>query len=479
MVGKKMLPIWPYLEATLLVSLLAVIDTHFYPDSSAFRGLIFNPLWIAIFLIAGRYGTAPGVFTGFIGSAYYLYASSIENFFYGEFNFSGEDRTMVFCLMFFSALLGQMYDRTLNIYWRLNSDHDDLKGQFNNLHTHYVATQKANIELEKKIVKRQTTMKSLYDMARNLESLEEDALYRGVIDILDRFIQAKRCCFFLMDDDNKLILVAQKGYDEKDKEALNKKASTNEVILQAMTSETSVAFLEVNKNQMELPPQERCLIATPVRQEKTSKLMGIISIDEAPILSLNAGNMRILNIISDWAARGLDKSLMVHDLREKDIADEDSGVYSYTFFNTRLAEEASRFMRHAAPFSVAVLRLNRFNELEKKEKLAINHQLKEIFSRSIRFHDLICRYSDENMFAILFPLSDETEGTFHLKRLFCHINEAQLKPYDSDELLSFSLFLVSVKENKPEPMYRLKPEKGAEIVKKAIEEKMKKNEAIF
>lgn len=479
MVIKKISPAWPYLETVVFIFLLAMLDFFIFTEAMAFRNMVFNPLWIVIFLIAGRYGTAPGVFAGVMCSAYYVYASMVENFFYGDFSLSNADRTMVFCFIFFAALIGQMFNRLLNSYRKLDSDHEDVKDQFQNLLTHHWALQKANVELEKKFVRRQTTMKSLYDMARNLESLEQDALYLGVIDILERFIKASNCCFYLARPDKSFELVARSGYEENQVAALQQKSVNNKLFALAVQSEGAVSFMDGHENQMRLPVEERCLIAAAVRREGNREVLGVLTVDNAPILSFNAGNIRIINMITDWIARALDKSAMVVDLKEKEIDESSTGTYSFRFFNTRLAEEASRFMRHNTPFSVAVLRINQYQEIGEKKRQDLNQALKNIFARSIRFHDLICRYTDASTFAILFPLSDETEGAFHLKRLGGNLAEAALKPYDNELPLNFSIFMQTVKDDQPEPMYRLKPEKGAEIVKKALNAKIERNEAIF
>lgn len=479
MVVTKTSPIWPYFEAVLALFVLSLVDRFAFADSHTFREFAFNPLWIPIFFIAGRYGTAPAVFTGFICAGYYFYFGMIESFFYGEFSLTVNDRIQMFAMIFFAALLGQMYDRVLNAHWRLQTDHEDMKDQFSNLLTHHWALQKANIELEKRIVRRQTTMKSLYDIARNLESLEEKALYRGVIDILVRFIRAQKCCFFVAAKNGKISLVESHGYSEVEAAGLADKKALNRLFLSAMVSQSAISFRDGFDEEFEREPAERCLMAVSLRHTETKRLLGILTVDEAPLLSFNSGNLRILNIVADWAAKAMINSYLVADLKEKEIADDKAGTYSFRFFNTRLAEEASRFMRHNTHFSIAVLRINKFDQIKEHSLELLYDSLKKIFASSIRFHDLICRYRCDDMFAILFPLSDESEGTFHLKRLLNNISMAQIKPYQNDNLLSVSFFFLTVRDQEPEPMYRLNPEEGAEIVKKAIEAKIAADETLF
>jgi GGDEF domain-containing protein len=467
---KRISPFWPYLEAVIFISILALVDFYVFPQSHGFKALPFNLLWIPIFMIAGRYGTAPGVFTGFLCACYYFYAVSIENFYFGEFNFEHYDKLILFCFLFFSAFLGQLYDRVINKYFSLLSDHEDLKEQFANLNVHYKGLEKANDELEKRIVRRQTTLNSLYDMAKNLESLEEDALYKGTTDLIKRFIDAEKCCFYLLNQKGELEPVAFEGYSPEKLAALKFKASNNPVIQKALKTNLPISFKDGFEGQINFPPEEKCLMASSIHLISENKNVGVLTVEEAPFLSLNAGNLRILGVISDWVANALTKSKYVTGLKEKDIDDMESGTYSYKFFHTRLCEESSRFMRHSAPFSLALLKLNDFEKLDKEKKLNLLKVLKEIFSRSIRFHDLICRYKTEGVYGFIFPLADEIEGTFHLKRLMSNIKNYNLRPFEDGKELKTTLAFQTVENETPMKLYRLKPEVAANMLEQHMEE---------
>lgn len=460
-----------------MLLILYVIDNYFFPLTNAFRTLSFNLLWIPIFLISGRYGTAPAVFTGLICAGYFVYASLLENFFYGEFSLSFADKLQVFSFVFFAALLGQLYDRIINSYWRLVADKEDLEDQFNNLLTHHWALQKVNVELEKRIVRRQSTMKSLYEMARNLESLEEEGLYSGVIDLCRRFVRAKSACLFVKNQDDKLVLVKHTGHEEKDFDKLQKKVQKNALVRKGCNSRTVVFFLEGYEHQAELPSDEKTLIVAPVRQETTNRLLGLITIDSAPVLSLNSGNLKILGIISDWTARALEKNAEIRRLKDEGVESPDTGVYSYNFFKTRLKEEASRFMRHHTPFSIALLKIRDFTEISVDSQEELKNTLKQIFASTIRFHDMICNYRSPGMYVIILPLSEEKETLVHISRLKNKIETEKIKPYQDEKSLEVKYYLLTIKPGQPETMYRKTPEEGAKIVIDALEEKIGKNES--
>ncbi len=476
MLNRNKHPLWPYLEAVIFIAILSAIDFYFFPDNAGFRGASFNPLWIPVILISGRYGTAPAIFTGLLCSFYYYYTTNLENFFFGEFSLSSSDKLLMFCFLFFGAWMGQMYDRIIYRYFSLESDHQDLQEQFDNLYQHYKASKETNKELEKKLIKKHTTVSNLYSMAKNLESLKEEELYKATLDLVERFIHARKGAFYLKNKDGKLFPVASFGYEEDPTDMLTQKAEKNALIQQAIKSDLPISFLDGFKNQPELEESEKCLLAAPIKLLSSAENVGLITIDDSSFINLNAGNMRILGIIADWVANAIQKSKLVADLKEKEISDALSGTYSYKFYLTRLSEEASRFMRHGTPFTMVLMELKDFKKLPEEAQKSTLKTLGEIFKRSIRYHDLICRYKTLGIFAFLFPLSEEADSSFHMKRLISNIQNYHLKPFKNGKELDIKVVFQTVKDQQPVTLYRLPPSEAAEILIDHIDRLMENNE---
>lgn len=472
----KIHPIWPYFEGTVFVAIAAAIDYWIFPASSAFRGMPFNLLWVPIILIAGRYGTAPGVFTGFIASCYYMYAISIENFFYGDFEYALSDKIQIFSFLFFAAVFGQMYDRILNKYLILISEHEDLTEQHKNLLAHYEVLEKVNEKLEKRMIRRDVTINSLYEMAKNLESLEEKDLYVGVSDLMKRFIQAEKGAIYLLDNNGKFEPKSYFGYEANVNKILKAKIENNKLIRKALADGKTLSFRNGFDSQFTLPPEEKCLIAAPVVIGAENKIVGLITVDQAPFLSLNSSNVRILGIIADWLSNAIQKSKFVGKIKENEIDDDASRTFSYAFFKARLSEEASRFMRSDTPFTVALLRIDDFNLIDDAQQKKLLRKFGDIFKRSIRYHDIICRYKISGVFAFIFPLADESDGIFHLSRLIKNIEAEDLRPFQDGKKLETTLIIQTVKEDKPMRLYRLKPNIAAEMIEEHIDSLLKRHD---
>jgi hypothetical protein len=318
-------PGWPYLEGTLFVALTALVNAGLFPESPAFKGAPFSLLWVPILLIAGRYGTAPALFTSFLCSAYYFLRVSLENFFLGDVELSVEDKVMVFSFIFVGVFMGQMYDRIMNQLITLSHAHEDLKEQHENLQQHYKALENANVELEKRVVGRYTTLSSLYEMARGLESLDENHLYKGVLDLIHRFLHAEKMSFFYAANGTDWQLVEVFGFQAAEKDRIAAALPANPLFIHALKAEGVVSFRQGFEEQAQNADESRILLASPVVLLTNNRRVGLIFIHALPFFNLNTSSLRILSIICDWTARAFEKSQAFADLKTRELDDKLTG----------------------------------------------------------------------------------------------------------------------------------------------------------
>jgi diguanylate cyclase (GGDEF)-like protein len=436
---KRVRPWWPYIEATVFIALAILVQERFFPGNPAYRDLPFSLLWVPILLIAGRYGTAPAVFTGFLAAGFYFYGVSLENFSLREFSFSRNDKVMLFSYIFVSIFIGQMYDRLRNQLFSLQHDHDDLKAQFNNLKQHHQSLQLVNEELEKRLVGRQATLSSLYEMARGLEKLDEKHLFQGLLELLVKFMHASKCCLFLKKENGSLVLAANQGYADDERALLETKGMENSLIQTALRGEFPLSFRGGHEEQARLPHPFRSLMASPIRLLTTGQTVGIITVDEMPFLAVNAGNLRILGIIADWAAQNIEKARAFKDLQARELDDQLTGVYSNGYFRIRIVEEMNRSQRHEVPFSLFLLKIRKYEEMNPENQKDLLAIFGLVFQRSLRGIDIVCRYNRPDTFVVILPMTEEGGLSILQEKLRFEIESYSFKPFDSDEVLSLHM----------------------------------------
>ncbi|MBF0499176.1 MAG: GAF domain-containing protein [Candidatus Riflebacteria bacterium] len=436
---KKVQIYWPYLEATVFVALVALINDWFFPDNTAFRGLPFSLLWFPILLIAGRYGTAPAVFTSLICSGFYFFQVSLENFFLGTFELTSEDKVTIFAFLFVGIFLGQMYDRLMNKLISLQHEHEDLKGQNDNLLLHFQVLENANQELEKRVVGRYSTLTSLYEMAQGLESLDEKNLFRGVLELVQRFIHAESMSLFLLDDHGQLILQETMGILADEKSNLEMSMSTHQMVRQVIEKNETLTFRDGFEEQAKAPEMKRVLMAAPIYLPGKNTRFGVICLHKIPFLALNASNQRILGMISDWTARAVEKSKLFRDLQARELDDRLTGVYSYSYFQLRFDEEMNRAQRHRLPLTLVLIRIIDFEKMTGNVQEDILAILGLVFNNSIRTVDIPCRYKDPSRLAIILPLTDAAGASKLGAKLRRDIESYGFKPFHDDQELKVGL----------------------------------------
>ncbi len=411
-------PWWAYIESTILLAIVVGINRFGFPDKPAFKGLPFSLLWLPIILISSRYGTAPAVFVSVICGGYYFMSVSLENFFYGKFEFAFEDKVTLFVFLAVGVFLGQMYDRFHSRLGKLLHEHQTVKRQLENLRLHLRSLETANQKLEKRIVSRYTTLNSLYEMARYLESLSEQHLFRGIIELVRRFLQADRICVYILEGGEGIRLAESLGYSEADSGNLVARVSRNPLIRAAFEGDHVLSFRDGFEDQARKKEGFEVLLAAPIRLLHSRRTIGVLTVDRLPFLALNSGNIRILGMIADWAARALEKSKTFSNLSSREpLFDKTSGVYSQAYFEVRIVQEISRAMRYRLPLSLLTLRINGWDAVKPENQPDLLAIVARVVVHAKRDLDIPCRYPIPSVIGIILPLTDGAGAKILLERL--------------------------------------------------------------
>lgn len=425
---------WPFLEATIFVGLAVAVNRNLFPDDPGFRDQPFSLFWIPIFLIAGRYGTVVSAYTGVLTSAVYLLQVSLDDLLLGRFSVGERDKVMLFAFTFLSLVLGQMFDRYRLRLQQLENDHQELQLQFENLRSHHDSLQLANTELEKRLIGRQSTFHSLYEMSRKLESTDESALKRGVMELLIRYLSSTKACLYLFDDRHALVPAFTNGYQEGDLPRLAARARENPLLQSALAAMGPISFRQGHESQMKR--SDPVIMAAAIRPSPHEPPLGLLSIDEMPFLAVHAGNLRLLGIIADWTAQNLVKARTFTDLKTRELDDKLTGAYSYAFFRNRISEELNRAQRHRLHLTLMMLQIGNFSRMSEQSREDILSIIGLVFAHLIRDVDVACRYRDPQTFALILPLTDTAGALVLADKLRCNITNYRFKPFDhSDEEL--------------------------------------------
>ncbi|MEW6096073.1 MAG: GGDEF domain-containing protein [bacterium] len=139
----------------------------------------------------------------------------------------------------------------------------------------------------------------------------------------------------------------------------------------------------------------------------------------------------------------------------KDIKDELTNFFNYTYFQLRLSEEMTRAKRYNLPISLLVIDIDHSTNEEisvgslnkiLKRKLTFLAEISNRINTQLRKIDIPARYS-ANSIAIILTMTDK-KGAFVLgKRIHKAINSYQLSSNKTDIPINVSIGIVSYPED--------------------------------
>jgi diguanylate cyclase (GGDEF)-like protein len=158
----------------------------------------------------------------------------------------------------------------------------------------------------------------------------------------------------------------------------------------------------------------RSLLAVPLCLD--DRVLGVLVVGSRVPQSYTAAQLELLTTLGQQAASALEHA------RQHQAATVDSltGLFLRDYFFRRLQEEFHRSARYGAPFSLLMLDLDAFKEINDRHgHLAGDRYLRglgPVLRASLRLADLACRYGGDE-FCILLPETDGAGGRIIAERI--------------------------------------------------------------
>lgn len=129
------------------------------------------------------------------------------------------------------------------------------------------------------------------------------------------------------------------------------------------------------------------------------------------------------------------------------VIDHLTGIFNRRYFDTRLEEETARMSRRGHPFSVALVDIDHFKQINDAHGHGVGDMVLREFAHylknNLRRVDVVCRIGGEE-FAVIMPETDITAGLAIMDRI---LEKLVKHPFNIQQLpeinVSFSCGLVS------------------------------------
>ncbi|HUK26657.1 MAG TPA: diguanylate cyclase [Terriglobales bacterium] len=190
---------------------------------------------------------------------------------------------------------------------------------------------------------------------------------------------------------------------------LGRVARTGESALVQTTSETPLQGLL---------PQSRAVLCIPISYGDT--LLGVLNVESRHEDAFSPQDVLILNTLADLLATALHNSFVFQKLQQQSITDGLTGLKTRRFFWESLSSEWKRASRSGRPFSVVLIDLDKFKEVNDGsghlEGDLVLTRVGRLLEQKCRQSNVVARYGGDE-FIILMPETGVEQAQVLAERL--------------------------------------------------------------
>ncbi len=388
-------------EIPLFYLVLCGINFYLVPEYPSFFGIDPHPYWLGIVLFAFRYGLVPSLISGVLSALLFLFGI----FLFGE-RYLFEDAVFFLLPSFFiivSTCLGFLTRQTHKKIIQFQDAEISASQKEKHLNEEIKTLTEINNNLEKRIVTRMSTLVTLYEGARRLETHDIEELYKSGLDFITKTLGADEAAIYLKQN-NEWHLKESIGWKEYEKHPKILKWSEGLTGLAGSTNKIVSIRDFMGHSPKELPNIfSDALVAAPLRLGEHGKVIGVIAIQRMPFLSFTSSSVNLFSFLMNWISRSVGEASYIQELKEQEIIDPELQVYSHSYFLSRARQEFLRSKNYYLPLGLGVVSFDQTTPLSAKENKRLLLAIAQLLKQNIREMDVVARFpSSEHPFSILF-----------------------------------------------------------------------------
>ncbi|MCH7591121.1 hypothetical protein IIB34_08825 [PVC group bacterium] len=407
---KKFTPIW---EIIIGFFLLDMLNYFVFPEDPAFQLFQIHPYWIVILLASTRYGLWMGTLSGLVAACHFVLIPEQGIPSRVEIEQMLELGQLLLPLIFIltGILVGnirQMYkNQETQVQEKLTAAGREVEQLVKNLE----AAEKNQRILESRIVGTATTVKTIYDAAKIFEATDSNGMYKACLDVLGKYFWVKKASVYVREG-SYLILKASHGWTEG--ETVEGKMDIRKSIMNiAITHNDMLTVKDILKHKGAEAYQEqfgKFLAMIPFRNS-SGEAIGVVNIEHMDFLLFNRPNLEVIQMIIEWANNALESKMQYKKLVEKNIFDDELGIYTFKHFGNVLEHEFNRAKTHAKSLTLTCIyfKIDKFGFFLPDVQRLISKQFVASVKLRMRPIDRLFQYKFDGMFVLVCPMRTAKE----------------------------------------------------------------------
>lgn len=210
----------------------------------------------------------------------------------------------------------------------------------------------------------------------------------------------------LLFEDDRLVLRAHRGKLTPLLRIGDEVSASDGLLARAIDSRKSVVEQDVRKLPGYLAGSRETVSTACLPLVSLGQVLGLLVVESASSDAFQTADVNALESVADICASAIQNARYFEKVRQLAYRDGVTGIFNRRMFESRIAEEISRASRHQLVFSVIMMDIDHFKQLNDEFGHLLGdevlRQVSEILNQQLRKSDVLSRYGGEE-FAIITP----------------------------------------------------------------------------
>ncbi len=403
-----------FLEVVVFYALMQGFNRVILPQFAGFLGINPHPYWLGILIFSISYGTYVGFLTGLVAASLYIFNTIV----YLEKYLLEDPSYYVLPILFMllGLILGEISRRFRRSIRTVNTEKKQLSYNVEKLEEEIKTLWKIKYELEQKVVTQVSTLTTLYEGARQLDSANLNRAYKSIIYFFSKVLEVEEASIYERKEHG-WELTESFGWKDYHKDRPESLGPTEGVIGLSGSKNKVVSIRDfVSNKDSEMPNTlGDAIVAGPIRKGENGPVIAVFSIQKIPFLKLNSSTMIIFSFLLNWASRAIEKMNYVKSLKSEAIRDVNYNAFTYRYFKKIGDREMVISKKYGVPTYIGIVKINTHKNTSAHQLDLIKAMGSEIIKESCRESDLVSTCDEEGVNFCFMLISSTDEAASNIK----------------------------------------------------------------
>ena len=389
-------------EAFLMLLALTIVDAIFF-SGNRFININPHPFWIPVLLVAVQYGTAEGLMAALMATLFFLIGNipvEPEGVDHYDYLYSVAINPVLWFVGGWA--LGELRQRHVRERDTLVKEIQDSHQREDLISNSYKFVKNRKEALEVQVSGQLMSSVEAYRAAKAVETLDPKSVMQGVERLVSAVLNPQKFSLFMFHE-NKLRATILHGWNAADR--YSQEIDSYSTLYQAVVGQQDL--LVVANEQHEVALDGQGIMAGPIIDTSTNRVIGMLKIEQIDFVSLSLNTIETFRALTEWIGTALINARNYQTVKSEAIVNPERNLLTHSYFKRQSDYLAKLGKRVGFNVSLMVIKLNNAESLADEDRITIARQIGESVRSVLRSVDLAFdAQTDGQEYSILLPATN-------------------------------------------------------------------------